>query len=442
MMSTRRKAGLVFGALAMVASSMAIATTPAGAGFPGINGKIACSTTRLGPPGPNPPAEIFTFEPTGTEVNPTNISNSLGTSEGRPRWRSDGRKIAFESNRAGGSNIFIADADGSNVRQVTFTNDATAPAWHPDGSQLLYQRSFGNLNFDVYKVNIDGSNPTPVAPTPFEDSLPFWNHEGTTIAFSSRRLEGNTAPPDIYPLDSFGNNVVNLTNLPGVEDSWPNWSPDGSQIVFHSRRDDPTGEEIYRMPATGGPATRLTFNNVPQTNPVTPTVFDIFPAWSPDGSRIVWNSGRGATNFGEVYTMNAVDGSGIIRITDNAAVDQRCDWQPLCTIYGAGDILGTEGNDIICGSEGADRISGQGGDDIIYGFGGDDQLHGGDGADRMFGGLGNDSLVGGVGADFTSGGPGGDRFSGETLDRIDVGAGPGDLCVIGRAAAACPPRLS
>lgn len=433
-MSMRKRAGLVFGALAMVTSGMTVATTPAGAAFPGINGKIACASNRMGD------YELFTFEPTGTEVNPTNISNSPASSEGRPRWRSDGRKIAFESNRAGGTNLFIANADGSNVQQVTFTGDASSPAWHPDGSQLVYQRTITNLSFEVYKVNIDGTGVTPLASNPAEDSLPFWNPDGTIIAFSSRRQDPTA---DVHLMDSFGNNVTNLTNNPG-EDSWPNWSPDGTQLAFHSRRDDPNGEEIYRMPSTGGAATRLT-NNV---GPL-PGSWDIFPAWSPDGTRIVWDSGRanGPDGFGEVYTMNASDGSAIVRITNNAAIDQRCDWQPLCTIYVAGPgqvTFGTEGNDVICGSEGDDRIAGLGGNDIVYGFGGNDQLSGGDGNDRLFGGLGNDSFVGGAGADFTSGGPGDDRFSGDAADRIDVGApGPvGDQCVINGAAVACPPRLS
>lgn len=428
--SIRKKAGLVFGALAMVGSGMAVSTTPAGAAFPGINGKIACASNRTGN------FELFTFESTGTEVNPTNISNAPASSEGRPRWRSDGRKIAFESSRAGGNNIFIADADGSNVQQVTFTGDASGPAWHPDGSQLVYQRSIPGLSFEVYKINIDGTGTTVLASTPVEDSLPFWNPDGTLIAFGSRRAD---PAADIHLMDSFGNNVSPPLGLPGVEDSWPNWSPDGSQLAFHSRRDDPTGEEIYRMPAIGGPATRLTFNVG-----ALPEGWDIFPAWSPDGNRIVWNSGRGATNFGEVFTMNATDGSGVVRITNDVAVDQRCDWQPLCTIYSVPGAVtvGTAGNDIICGTEGDDRISGLGGDDIAYGFGGNDQFSGGDGADRLFGGLGNDSFIGGAGADVTSGGPGADRFLGEAIDRIDVGAGPGDQCVINGAAAACPPRLS
>ena len=428
-MTRKKKGGLVLGALAMVASGVAGTVSPAGAGFAGTNGKIACSTNRTGN------FENFTFDSTGTELNPTNLTNNAAT-DSRPRYRSDGRKIVFESGRAGGTNLFVSDADGSNVQQITFTNDAGNGAWHPDGSQILYQRSIAGLSFEVYKVNVDGTNPTVLSSTPQEDSLAFWNHEGTVIAFSSRRQD---SAADIHTMDSFGNNVVNITNNLGVEDSWPNWSPDGTQIAFHSRRDDQTGEEIYRMNANGSNVVRLTNNVVP---------FDIFPFWSPDGARIGWNSQReGAANFGEIFTMSAVDGSDVRRITNNAATDQRCDWQPLCTMYvaAAGQITnGTAGNDIICGSEGDDRINGAGGNDIIYGFGGNDQLIGGDGADRMFGGLGNDMFIGGPGIDFTSGGPGDDRFSGEVTDRIDPGApgATGDQCVLGGVAAQCPARLS
>lgn len=424
----KKKAGVVLGALAVLASGLAGTVSPAGAAFPGINGKIACASFRTGN------FEITLFNPDATESGVTNITNNPAN-DGRPRWRSDGRKIAFESNRSGaGNDIYVMDADGSNVQRVTFTGDATSPAWHPDGSQIVYQRSgaaLPGLSFEVYKVNLDGTGVTPLASSPAEDSLPFWNPDGTQIAFNSRRTDPLA---DIHLMDSFGNNVSPPLGVPGAEDSWPNWSPDGSQLVFHSRRDDPGGEEIYRMLATGGAATRLT-NNVPG--------FDIFPAWSPDGTRIVWNSERqGAANFGEVFTMNAADGSGVVRITNNAAVDQRCDWQPLCTIYGAGDILGTAGDDIICGSEGVDRINGAGGNDIIYGFGGNDQFVGGEGNDRIFGGLGSDSFFGGPGVDFISGGPGADRFVADATDRIDTGAGPGDLCSINGLAGACPAPLS
>ena len=96
-----------------------------------------------------------------------------------------------------------------------------------------------------------------------------------------------------------------------------------------------------------------------------------------------------------------------------------------CTITGAGDIIGTAGDDVICGSAGPDRIAGLGGDDAIFGSAGDDQLSGGDG---------NDTLHGGPGIDRLSGGPGDD-----TLDTVDGPGGDyavggqhatGDTCVV------------
>ena len=421
----RRRAVARLGTLALLGAlaGPGIKVGSAGAAFPGINGKIACASNRPGQ------FDLFTFDPNGPEQNVTNISNTPNSTEGRPRYRSDGRKIVFESNRDGGSDLYIADADGSNVQRLTFTGDATSGAWHPDGSQIVYQRSIPGLSFEVYKVNIDGTGVTPLASTPQEDSLPFWSPDGTVIAFSSRRTDPTA---DVHLMSSFGTNVVDITNNPG-EDSWPNWSPDGTKIAFHSRRDDPTGEEIYRMNADGSNVVRLTF----QVGPL-----DIFPFWSPDGTRIGWNSaGFGAANFGEIFHMNAANGSDVVRVTNDPAIDQRCDWQPLCTVYGSGDVTGTAGNDIICGSEGNDRISGGGGNDIIYGFGGDDQISGGDGDDRIFGGLGADSTVGGGGADFTSGGPGNDRIIADAGERLDVGAGT-NACAIGGVAVPCPAPLS
>ncbi|MDP1818875.1 MAG: hypothetical protein Q8K58_03170 [Acidimicrobiales bacterium] len=124
-----------------------------------------------------------------------------------------------------------------------------------------------------------------------------------------------------------------------------------------------------------------------------------------------------------------------------------------CTISGAGDILGTAGNDVICGSPGADRIAGLGGDDIIFGLGGNDQITGGDGNDVLLGGDGSDQLVGangndrlyggGGGVDRLSGGPGDDRLSivDGTSDDFAVGGThvTGDACHVdpGDATAEC-----
>jgi Tol biopolymer transport system component len=388
---------------------------------------IACASFRTGN------SEIFTFNPNGTELNPVNLTNNPA-SDGRPRWSPDGRQIVFESNRSGAFELYIMNADGSNVRRLTFggvpgVHGNSSGSWHPDGSQIAYQ-STRTGHFQIFKIFVDGTGDQRLTSSATEESLPAWSPLGTKIAFSSRLQDVNA---DVHIMNPDGSGVVNLTNNPGVEDSWPTWSPDGAQIAFHSRRDDPGGEEIYRMPSTGGPVTKLTNNG--------PNLFDIFPAWSPDGTRILWNSRRqGATNFGEVFHMNAVDGSDVRRVTNHPDVDQRCDWQPLCTIYGAGDIMGTPGNDIICGSHGPDRIYGAGGNDRILGLGGDDWVFGGPGNDTLFGGLGNDRVYGEAGADFLSAGPGNDFIVADAGETVDVGAGT-DQCSIG-GVPGCPPRIS
>ena len=367
------------------------------AAFPGVNGVIACQTNRDGN------NEIYTFNPDGTELEATNLTNHPAQDQ-RPRYSPDGRTIVFESNRDGQNELYLMDADGSNVRRLTFSpaggHGNGAGNFSPGGDQIVYQTT-RHGSFEIYRIDVTGANDTRLTNSPVDDSLPAWSPNGDNIAISSRQVDPTT---DVHLMNPDGSGLVDITSSPG-EDSWPAWSPDGSMITFHSRRDDPLGEEIYRMNADGSNVVRLTNN----TGPVQ-RGFDIFPAWSPDGSRIVWNSGRNAANFGEVFHMSAVTGdSDIVRVTDNPAFDYRCDRQPLCTIYGSGRILGTPGDDIIRGSEEGDQIIGMGGNDRILGMGGGDQIYGNPGNDKIFGGAGGDFIYGQGGIDIGDGGTGRDQ---------------------------------
>lgn len=400
-----RMAGRLGAAGVVFATSLAWNLAPANAAFPGINGKIACQTGRDGN------NEVYTFNPSGTELQVTNLTNSPASSDSRPRYSPDGRTIVFDSNRSGFSELWLMDADGSNVRQLTFTPSGGhgngAGNFSPGGDQIVYQ-STRNGSFDIYRINIDGTNDTQLTTSPAEDSLPAWSPRGDKIAYSSRSVDPRA---DIHVMNPDGTGSVDITNNPDVEDSWPAWSPDGSMIAFHSRRDDPGGEEIYRMNANGTGVVRLTFNIVPGD---ASTSFDTFPAWSPDGTRITWTSGRDGDNF-KAYTMKATDGSDIRKISDTSFSTIRCDWQPLCTIYGSGNIVGTPGDDIICGSPGGDQITGNGGNDRILGLGGSDQIFGSSGNDMLFGGAGNDSIFGQGGTDVADGGIGTDRCTASTI---------------------------
>ncbi len=96
-------------------------------------------------------------------------------------------------------------------------------------------------------------------------------------------------------------------------DLWPKFSPDGSRIVFGSRRDDDF--EIYIMNADGTAQQRLTSS---------PGV-DAHPTFSPDGKRIAFTSNRDRDY--EIYTMKT-DGSDVRRITNKEGRDDFARWHP------------------------------------------------------------------------------------------------------------------
>lgn len=115
-------------------------------------------------------------------------------------WSPDGKRIVFISKRAGNAELFLLDADGGNVKQLTTS--------------------------------------------PEEENQPFWSPDGKKIGFC--RSEANaTSTYDIWTMDADGTNVVNLTSSPGF-DGDPAWSPDGKQILFVSTRGG-DGFRLYLM---------------------------------------------------------------------------------------------------------------------------------------------------------------------------------------------------
>jgi hypothetical protein len=116
---------------------------------------------------------------------------------------------------------------------------------------------------------------------------------------------------NIYVMNSDGTGVTQLTNSPGYYDVYPAWSPDGTKIAFESDRNGVY--EVFIMDADGSNQISLS-NGSAQA-----------PRWSPDGSKIVFQSIRDG-NY-EVYVMDA-DGSNQINLINNPAKDGRPTWSP------------------------------------------------------------------------------------------------------------------
>lgn len=126
--------------------------------------------------------------------------------------------------------------------------------------------------------------------------------------------------PQVYSVNPDGSDERVLTDEP-TRDGDPSWSPDGTKIAFESFRDD--GSEAYVMNADGTGVTRLTFNGPAE---------DRGTNWSSDGEKIVFHSARfqpaepgpGHSAL-EIFTMNP-DGSDQTRLTENNFQDALADW--------------------------------------------------------------------------------------------------------------------
>ena len=169
-------------------------------------------------------------------------------------------------------------------------------------------------NWNIYVMNADGSDQTRLTDDPAADSWPSWSPDGRRIAFISPRDDPDPDDDDriweIYLMNADGSGQTRLTN----DSAWhslPRWSPDGTRIAFQSRRDE--NWEIYVMNADGSGRMRLTDTSNAE------------PSWSPDGRYIAFTSDRDGNT--EIYMMNA-DGSGQTRLTHNDASDRFPSWSP------------------------------------------------------------------------------------------------------------------
>ncbi len=274
--------------------------------------------------------DIYVMDADGTNVRRLTHHPAEDTT---PCWSPDGKQIAFSSQRdrdfknpiPGVINfeIYMMDADGANVRRLTHDKAWDGgPCWSPDGKQIALT-SDRDGNPEVYVMDANGINLRNLTRHPANDGGPSWSPDGRQIAFSSNRTEFGEfgARFKIYVMDADGENVRQLTAEPGwATDFSPCWSPDGKQIAFTSDRD---GErmEIYVMNADGNNQTRLTHHPAQ----------DLDPCWSSDGKQLVFSSNRDEESNVDIYVMDR-DGSNVRRLTDHPAPDGFPRWFDLAAV--------------------------------------------------------------------------------------------------------------
>ena len=234
-----------------------------------------------------------------------------------PDWSPTGERIAFELGRGDVTEIWIADADGTDpTKAVACVEDpckwVDRPAWSPDGSRLAYVR------FD----EIDGTGYASI--------------EVLDIDSGMRQVVAKPPPP----IDGYSEYI------------FPRWSPDGSQIVFEVTHEPmpPTGPVLGSSLAVA----RSDGSDVDAPRNLTdPSLFAAYPDWSPDGERIVFNTYelsyfQDTTKASNLYTIRP-DGTGLTQVTRFGNGDTRAT-QPSWTPDGRQIIFTWIGCEPSCGA--------------------------------------------------------------------------------------------
>jgi Tol biopolymer transport system component len=264
--------------------------------------------------------------------------------DGDPAWSPDGRRLAFVRVQGGRSDIYVVDADGRGLRSLAHaimfrpspgapsSGFAANPTWSPDGERIAFMSNRDGTD-DIFVVNADGSGLRNLTRSQGDRTRMWhgrqherifwssphqqWSPDGRKIVFRSERdrpseLERAACRPrcrrdEIYVINADGSGRRRLTHN-WRSDGAPMWSPDGRKIVFVRSGWESAGVQgdVYVVNADGSGERNLT------RSVTRPLATDTAPAWSPDGRKILFVSNRDRN--GEIYVMNA-DGSGLRKLT-------------------------------------------------------------------------------------------------------------------------------
>lgn len=282
-------------------------------------------------------SQVFTVRPDGTRLR--QLTHGRPAGEHGLSWSSDHGSLLYTLGRIDGTDRIVkAHADGSGAAVVSPACTGACvsdddPTFSPDGKKIVFERAFGPVRHEnpasvaIFMMNADGSHLRQLTQRSkaTQDSQPQWSPDGTRIAFIRTNT---TAKPRnlgaIEIMDSDGSNIRRIT--PFTTDATdPHWSPNGKLLLFST----------YAHPVEHKSANLATIrpdgtDRVALTHYRGGTLQAFADGWSPDGKQIIFRrmafSGTN-TEVGGYYILTL--GVRVTRLTHlQLRYDARAAWGP------------------------------------------------------------------------------------------------------------------
>ena len=252
-------------------------------------GLIAFSSDRAGP------WRIWTVEPDGSDLR--QISDAKPSEHDvDPVFSPDGRTILLTSTRGGTTGLWTMPVDGSSYKRIC---DGDQGEWSPDAKKIVFRRDEALYVRELATERENRISP-PGWPHP---SGPAWSPDGKQIAFACRWEAGNA----IFVVDAAGGEPKKVYDKKGACE--PHWSPDGKRLVYETETNiaaiNPDGKKNRPLTWFGG--------------------VQRYGRYSPDGKSVVFCQGVTERGPWELYRIPASGGQAA-RITEGGS-DMNPDWR-------------------------------------------------------------------------------------------------------------------